>query len=77
MWLGIISNDLGYDPDELHTTFKGMYLVDRTKKLPLIRSTTVLNRLEFIQYLERIERKAGEMGIVLPHPPKEDDWFKK
>ena len=73
MWLGIISNDLGYDPEELHTTFKGMFLIDRTKKLPLIRSTTVLNKLEFIKYLDKIEIKVGELGIVLPHPPNKDE----
>ena len=68
MWLGIISNDTGYDPDELHSTFKGMFLTDRTKKLPLVRSTTVLNKIEFGQYLDKIEREAGELGILLPHP---------
>jgi len=71
MWLGIIGDDLGYDADELHATFKAMFLTDLSKKLPLVRSTTALNTQEFSLYLERIDRQASELGIVLPHP---EDW---
>lgn len=71
-WLEIISTDTGYDSEELHTTFKSMFLVDRTKKIPLVRSTTKLDKLQFGQYLDKIERVASELGIVLPNP---EDYF--
>jgi len=68
LWIGIIAKDTGYDGDELHTTFRGMFLTDESKKLPLIRSTTALTTMEFGQYLGKIERKMADMGISLPHP---------
>ena len=68
VWLQIIAQDLGYDTEELHNSFRAMYLTDRSKKIPLVRSTTVLNKLEFGQYLDKIERQAGELGITLPQP---------
>lgn len=68
MWLQIIAQDLGYDTEELHNSFRAMFLVDRDKKIPLVRSTTTLNKIEFTQYLDKIEREASELGIVLPKP---------
>lgn len=65
-WLNIMSDALGYDNEELHCTFKAMFLTDRSLKIPLVRSTTQLNTLQFIQYLEKIARKAAEMNIILP-----------
>ena len=67
-WLTIISIDTGYDKEELHTTFRSMFLTDRRQKLPLIRSTTALNKIQFGQYLNKVERVASELGIELPHP---------
>ena len=74
MWLQIISENLGYDVEELHDSLKAMFLIDRSKKIPLVRSTTVLTTIEFGQYLDKVERQAGELGISLPHPEevKED-----
>ena len=68
VWLQVIAKDLGYDTEELHTSFKSMFLTDRSKKIPLVRSTTVLSVLEFSQYLEKVEREANELGIKLPQP---------
>jgi len=69
VWLQIISEDLGYTTEELHDSFRSMFLTDRSKKIPLIRSTTALNTLEFIQYLKKIEKEANELGIILPANP--------
>lgn len=71
MWLQIIAKELGYDTEELHNSFRALFLTDRSKKIPLVRSTAVLNKIEFSQYLEKIEREANELGIVLPRPPSE------
>jgi len=71
-WLDIIGNSLGYDADELHTTFKSMFLTDRSQKLPLVRSTAKLNKNQFSAYLGKIEREAAQLGIVLPQP---EDYY--
>ena len=68
MWLEVVSRDTGYDKEELHTTFRSMFLTDRSKKLPLIRSTARLNKNQFSIYLGKVERVASELGIALPQP---------
>jgi len=65
-WLNIMSQDLGYDPEELHCTFKAMFLTDRSARIPIVRSTTNLSTVEFIQYLEKVARVAAELGTILP-----------
>ena len=67
LWLEIIGENLGYEPEELHSSFKAMFLTDHTAKLPLVRSTTALTKNEFILYLDKIERKMAEMDIILPN----------
>ena len=68
-WLEIIGNDLGYDIEELHPTFKAMFLMDRSLKVPLIRSTSKLSTIEFGQYLNKIEKFCNqELNITLPSP---------
>ena len=68
LWLKTISEELGYDSEELHASFKAMFLTDRSLKLPLVRSTTQLDTAQFTKYLDQIERKVGELGIALPNP---------
>ncbi|MCK5061740.1 hypothetical protein KAR28_04265 [Candidatus Parcubacteria bacterium] len=69
-WLCLtcIGNDVGEDPENLHTTFQHMFLKDSSKKFPIIRSTTSLNSTEFTEYIEKISRKMAEFGIRLPYP---------
>jgi len=68
LWLTEISNYTGYYPEELHSSFKAMFLTDRSKKIPLVRSTSILNKIQFGQYLNKIEKVALELGITLPNP---------
>ena len=69
LWLGVISADTGFTEDELHTTFKSMFLTDHTRKIPIVRSTTVLNTQEFTIYLNKIEDTCREkLEINLPRP---------
>ena len=70
LWISIIAEDTGFDPEELHTSFRGMFLTDRSQKIPIIRSTTTSNKLEFSQYLKKVEREANELGITLPQPER-------
>lgn len=68
VWLTFIGNEIGEDPEDLHQTFKAMFLVDHTKKLPIVRSTTTLNTAEFMEYMAKIERRVSQIGITLPSP---------
>lgn len=72
LWITHISNETGYEIEELHSTFKAMFLVDRSGKIPIVRSTTSLSTLEFMSYMEKIARRVAEIGIInLPNP---DEW---
>lgn len=68
LWLTCIGNELGYDIEDLHCTFKSMYLVDRKKDFPVVKSTTSLSTAEFMDYMEKIARKMSELNINLPSP---------
>ncbi len=57
----------GVDCDGVET-FKQMFLLDRTKKIPVARSTTELNKIEFGEYFDKIKYKVAEIGIILPEP---------
>lgn len=70
--LNFIANEVGYEgADEvngLHEYFKSQFLVDYSKQIPIIKSTTELSTMEFMDYMTKIGRKVEEMGIVLPSP---------
>lgn len=68
LYLTFIGQELGYETEELHSTFKAMFLTDRSGKMPIVRSTTSLTTDEFGVYTDKIKRKVAEMGIVLPDP---------
>lgn len=75
----LVSETTGYDAKETHELLKALHLPqDRAANgtngrlfngLVIGGSTTKLNKLEFIEYLERIVRwGAEELGIVIPDP---------
>lgn len=73
MWLGIISNDTGESPENLHNIFKLRFL--GTEKIQSMgysieipKSTTKLTTQEFTDYLDKIEGLALSIDIRLPHP---------
>jgi len=73
MWLGIISNDTGNEPDQLHEIFKLKFLGSETLsalgfKIERPKSTTKLSTQEFTDYLDKIEGLAISIGIRLPRP---------
>lgn len=70
MRLNHYGDELGYDPEEMHDTFKAMFLTDETEKLPIVRSTTKLSTQEFTDYMNKIDRKMAKMGV--PPLPFED-----
>lgn len=73
LWLGIISNDTGESPENLHQVFKLRFL--GTEKIQSMgysieipKSTTKLTTQEFTDYLDKIEGLALSIDIRLPHP---------
>jgi hypothetical protein len=66
--LTFIGDQVGEDPEVLHNTFKAMFLKGQGKKFPIVRSTTSLDTIEFVEYIEKIARKMTEYGIALPEP---------
>ena len=71
-WLKIIGDDVGGDPEEVHTSFRARFLTDRSRKIPIVRSTTMLNSKQFTSYLDKVWQLAAEMGIKLPTP---DEYY--
>ncbi|MBI5402503.1 MAG: hypothetical protein HY959_03820 [Ignavibacteriae bacterium] len=72
IWLTCIGNEIGEEPEDLHSTFKAMFLTDRSKKFPIVKSTTSLNTFEFMEYMEKIARKMADFNINLPNPDEAD-----
>lgn len=71
--LEIISKSTGHTPEELHEIFKRSFLppritVWRGKNIYMPKTTTILTKSEFGEYLEKIIREAAEMSIVIPPP---------
>jgi hypothetical protein len=60
--------ELGYEPEELHSTFKAMFNSDRTGRLPKVMSTSKLNSQQFSEYLNKVIRRLAEVGFVAPDP---------
>lgn len=56
------------DIDGLHNYFKARFLIDRSGKIPKIKSTAKLKTTEFTEYLEKISREVSRIGITLPLP---------
>ena len=70
--LEYIAKEVGYaTKEELHNTFKSEFLTDRTHKIPIVRSTTRLQPLEFSEYVEKIIQKVAEFNVIVPPAMKE------
>ena len=64
--LNEIADQTGNSSDDLHETFRAMFLTDRGVTPPRIRSTTELDVREFITYIDQILAYIGtEMGITV------------
>ncbi len=70
VYLGVISQETGHTPEELHQWAKTKFLPHRFatvmgEKVELEPTTKTLSKLEFGEYLERI---CAETGVPLPDP---------
>ena len=66
--INFIASEIGEDPEELHQTFKAMFLVDKSGKIPIVKSTSRLTTVEFTEYIEKIAKRVALIGIILPNP---------
>lgn len=69
--LTTVSEYTGHSTEELHEVFKNMFLVTHTinfkgKEVRITKSTTELDTLSFIKYIDRIIAEVASMGIVIP-----------
>lgn len=51
-----VSDQTGYETDEVHAMCGQKFLLDESKKVPFVKSTAKLNTLEFSKYIDRIVR---------------------
>ena len=77
--IGILANEFGYEPDEMHMVLREKFLRIYDNKHPdfvIAKSTTKLSTIDFIGYVERIQRWASiEHQIFIPDPKKVDVDF--
>lgn len=69
-WLAEAMGEEGEDGHErVHQALKIQFLMDRSGKLPTVRSTASLDTAEFTEYIEQCRRLAAEMfGLNIPDP---------
>lgn len=80
-WLEIMGKDLGYTKDELHFTFKKLFLADKMPALSKdeftdylhnlgkeLATTRKLNTREFSEYMGKVYEQSRELSIALPTP---------
>jgi hypothetical protein len=65
----ILSQHLGYTPEEIHEVMKFKFLRSFKNELEYVKSTTKLNTTEMETYLENIRRFAAtELNCIIPNP---------
>lgn len=74
LYVTILSEELGYEKDEMHDILKFKFLkrervVEKTGEIiPYLESTTRLTRTEFADVVDAVIRWAAEMNVILPSP---------
>jgi hypothetical protein len=78
--LHLLSNELGYTPEELHELLKQKFLTKwiliKDKEYPTALSTQELSTVMFKEYISKIVIWASlECGIIIPEPNEtEESW---
>jgi len=69
----LISEGTGYTTEETHDALRMLFLLDRDRKVPTLRSTTALTTLEMEEYLSKIRNWASmTLSIYVPEPNEVD-----
>lgn len=71
--IDILSNHIGFTPDEMHEILKHKFLRHKEQKGYVIpQSTTSLSTIEFENYLTQIREWAViDLGVLIPEPNEE------
>lgn len=65
----LLSEMTGYTDDEMHDALRMLFLLDRDKTIPTLRSTASLTTVEFENYMTNIREWASrEMNCYIPEP---------
>jgi len=65
----IVSEETGHTEDEIHDSLRAMFLMDKSGKFPIVRSSTSLTTVEFEDYLEKVRIFAAEkLNCIIPLP---------
>ena len=65
----LLSETTGYTPNEIHDALRMLFLLDRSRKIPTLRSTTELSTVEMEDYLSKIRIWASqELNCYIPEP---------
>lgn len=72
----LISKHTGHTSQELHEIYSRMFLKPKFitykgKEIKLPTGTSILNKIQFGEYLDRVIAEASSMGIVIPEAVKE------
>jgi len=64
----VIADSIWEDVDYIHGVMWMKFLLDKTKKMPYIKSTAKLDKTEFTQYIENIKNFVSVYWIIVPDP---------
>lgn len=74
VYVTILSQELGYRKEEIHEILKYMFLKtevtdEKTGEMfTYIRSTTMLTKSEYSDFISEVQRWSAEHGVILPEP---------
>ncbi len=65
----LLSETTGFTPEEIHDAMRMLFLLDRDRKIPTLKSTTSLTTVEIELYLTKIREFASrELNCYIPLP---------
>lgn len=69
----MISDETGFTPEEAHEAVKWLFLRKQVGNIFTVKSTAILNTLEFEEYVENVRRWAqNELNLRIPLPNEID-----
>lgn len=67
--VSMLADEFSFTPEEMHEALKLKFLLDKTRKIPTVKSTAQLSTVEFETYLSQIRIWASkEYQIDIPNP---------
>lgn len=65
----LLSDHTGYSSNEMHDALRMLFLCDKGREIPIIRSTTSLTTVEMELYLTQIREFASQtLSVYIPEP---------